>query len=590
MLCDVALGKRVERRKPVGAAADRNLSGGERMTIVGRLLGALGTTRFARSKDTPAHGGVDEADAHRADAHRVDPGRQLSGVDPTSGSASPNIDSGLAQADRLLVRPLNENGETATVVRLPERASPKATEESLLVSTGFGVSFGAKVVLAEVDLTLPTRGATVLMGPVGTGKSTLLRSFTDFFSKNSLYRSWGTVSYRGAPLSPDNQPALVQQHLVMTRDSVLDSLTFHIRRQKRISIEARRKWAETWLERIAVSDLNEFFDRSFMDLEPANQRKVAILREAAAGPALLMIDEPTRGLSEADALSVLELIEVLARYMSILVTLHNQKQARLIGQNIILLAGGRVQEQSEPDKFFEKSRNECVRQFARTGSCAVPAPDMPPEFLGEGVAPPPPLPLAAIEATKRFASDRRADAASFESASASLHWLDALPTRRTSEAKGPPGFVWVVEGRLAGAPLPGSVNDIDYDLCLLKKAGVTTLVTLTESDLQSAALTAHGLDNLHLAIADGGVPSLLDAQALLLRMRKLLEAGKVLAVHCLEGVGRTGTILAACLMEGKGMTAQEALAQLRALRPGFVKTAEQEIFLVAYEEAVSSRL
>jgi ABC-type branched-subunit amino acid transport system ATPase component len=67
-------------------------------------------------------------------------------------------------------------------------------------------------------------------------------------------------------------------------------------------------------------------------------------------PALLMIDEPTSGLNDQDASQILQLIEHVGRHMAVLLALHNQKQARTIGQSVILLAGGRVQEHSACDR------------------------------------------------------------------------------------------------------------------------------------------------------------------------------------------------------------------------------------------------
>ena len=51
-----------------------------------------------------------------------------------------------------------------------------------LQAAGLGASFGARVILAEVDFTLPTHGITALLGPSGSGKSTLLRTLADLLS------------------------------------------------------------------------------------------------------------------------------------------------------------------------------------------------------------------------------------------------------------------------------------------------------------------------------------------------------------------------------------------------------------------------
>ena len=69
----------------------------------------------------------------------------------------------------------------------------------------------------------------------------------------------------------------------------------------------------------------------------------------------------------------------------------------------------------------------------------------------------------------------------------------------------------------------------------------------------------------------------------------LLAQGQVLAVHCLGGIGRTGTVLAAWLVR-EGLTAVEALRRVRLIDAQYVQTAEQEEFLQRYEDAILRRI
>ncbi|MPN11744.1 hypothetical protein SDC9_159052 [bioreactor metagenome] len=63
----------------------------------------------------------------------------------------------------------------------------------------------------------------------------------------------------------------------------------------------------------------------------------------------------------------------------------------------------------------------------------------------------------------------------------------------------------------------------------------------------------------------------------------------MLAVHCLGGLGRTGTVLTAWLIRD-GLTAQEALRRVRLLDPRYVQSAEQEVFLHEYEELILQKI
>ena len=65
--------------------------------------------------------------------------------------------------------------------------------------------------------------------------------------------------------------------------------------------------------------------------------------------------------------------------------------------------------------------------------------------------------------------------------------------------------------------------------------------------------------------------------------------GEVLAVHCLAGRGRTGTVLAAWWIR-EGLTAQEALRRVRLLDAHYVQSAEQEAFLQRYEDVILQKI
>jgi atypical dual specificity phosphatase len=158
------------------------------------------------------------------------------------------------------------------------------------------------------------------------------------------------------------------------------------------------------------------------------------------------------------------------------------------------------------------------------------------------------------------------------------------------DSSAPRGFHWIVPGKLAGCPAPGVTSPIEYDLSLLSKTGITKLVTLTEVDLDQGALHKAGLSNLHLPIFDRESPSINQTHMLLVRMQKFIDAGEKLAVHCKAGLGRTGTILAAWLIREGGLSADDAIARLRRINPGYIQSQDQEDFLHSYEADLMHRL
>ncbi len=137
------------------------------------------------------------------------------------------------------------------------------------------------------------------------------------------------------------------------------------------------------------------------------------------------------------------------------------------------------------------------------------------------------------------------------------------------------GFSWVVEGALSGMPLPGGRRGLDDDLRFLHFEGLDLLISLTEETLDGEALLAFELDTLHLPIEDFTAPEPEQIDDFVAEVATRLDLGERVGVHCLGGLGRTGTMLATWFVH-EGMTAEDAIAHVRDLRPGSIETEEQE--------------
>lgn len=515
-------------------------------------------------------------------------------------------------------------------------------QQNSLQVQGLGASYGPRVVLAEVDFVLPTTGVTALLGPAGTGKSTLLRTLAGLNAANPRFRTWGQVSYAGQPLdmplSADSSqvlPRLVQQHARLMRANTLDALIEMGRQTESRSPLEWRQWVTEQLQRFGFAELAQVLDSPTMLLSTVQQRAVTILREAWAKPAVLMVDEPTADLEGYEAFLLLDVIKQIGQHSSVLLVTHQQQHAQAAAEQMLLLAGGRIQEAASMAAFTQRPVSAAGQQFLRTGSCAVPMPGTPIHELADDVLPPPPLPEVALAAIAEFVEAVPASPAvvvvddskeAADSVPADAHPVSESPEvvlepvavladsapaayqprpvnaavlmemqplvaadNAVAASRGPNGFSWLVPGRLAGTPWPGVVHDMDADLKALSRCGITMLITLTEKDFPQDALARHGLKNFHLPVYDQEPPTVAQMQMLLARMSAALRRGEVLAVHCLAGLGRTGTVLAAWLVR-EGLTAEEALRRVRLIDAQYVQSDAQEALLHEFENALLQKM
>ncbi len=137
-------------------------------------------------------------------------------------------------------------------------------------------------------------------------------------------------------------------------------------------------------------------------------------------------------------------------------------------------------------------------------------------------------------------------------------------------------FSWVIDGELAGMSLPGlAEGTLDDDITFLANQGVTLVVSLTTEPVSYADLADSGIGLVHIPIVDLHAPYLEQQLQFVAAVASELDGGGAAAVHCTSGLGRTGTMLATYFVY-LGMTPQEAIDEIRALRPGSIENAEQE--------------
>ncbi|MEM9190363.1 MAG: ATP-binding cassette domain-containing protein [Myxococcota bacterium] len=416
--------------------------------------------------------------------------------------------------------------------------SETAPSSDGLVLERFGFAFGEQAVAADLSMHLTRPGLCILMGAAGCGKSALLRTLAGLNDAQPSFRRWGRYEIDGAPALPEDRvtlpglsfelPVLVRQHHHLSYGSVLESLCAVLPDRDSLSKPGQRQRIESYLSELGLNRLSSSLDELTIGLSPKDQRLLGIARACLANPPAVLVDEPMSGLDDEASVEVIELLRHLSSTTSVLVVTHHRQRARQLGGTLILIAGGRTAEIASTEEFMAGPSTELGRRFLDTsGPHLIPS------------QPPPPVPTP-------------------------------VPPRF---------FCWLIEGSLAGLPRPGVVQDLATDLDGLRGLGVTRLVCLEEEVLVPLGeLSARGITLQHFPIQDMDCPPVDAFRGFAEELSGRLAAGEVVAVHCLAGLGRTGTVLAAYLA-WTGVDATDAIERVRGLRSQMIQTTLQEKFV-----------
>jgi protein-tyrosine phosphatase len=178
-----------------------------------------------------------------------------------------------------------------------------------------------------------------------------------------------------------------------------------------------------------------------------------------------------------------------------------------------------------------------------------------------------------------------------------IDWLE--PSQLGDSLPGRLGLTILPGKRGRSFRYPGRAyqRDLDHDVTLLREFGVRRLILLVEDEelrrWSDPAIVERGrvggVTVLRHPLPDGAAPaSAAEMETILSEIREARAAGNV-AVACMGGVGRTGTV-AACALVAGGMAPEKAIATVREVRhPAAVETSEQERFVRSFAESTTTR-
>ena len=144
----------------------------------------------------------------------------------------------------------------------------------------------------------------------------------------------------------------------------------------------------------------------------------------------------------------------------------------------------------------------------------------------------------------------------------------------------PDNFSWLIEGKLAGSAIPTSIDEVKW----MEDEGVKSIVTIREVPLDEDWVK--DVKYLHVLSDDMGVPSFDDLKNSVDYVHERIKNDEPVMVHCLAGLGRTGTILACYLIKYEKMSAEDAIHHVREQRHGSIQSFVQEEMIFQYAKTL----
>jgi tungstate transport system ATP-binding protein len=214
---------------------------------------------------------------------------------------------------------------------------------------------GATTILDDVTLTIAAGPPTVLIGPNGGGKTTLLRA-----AMGLIPLTGGRITWGGREAATPARRAIMFQRPTMLRRSTAGNLRYALAAAD-VPPAQRQHRAGELLTLVGLDGLGQ---RPARRLSGGEQQRLALARALARDPAILFLDEPTASLDPHATKAIEDIIRaVSARGVKVVMSTHDLGQAKRLAGDIVLLHRGRLIESGPADAFFAAPNTGEAKRF-----------------------------------------------------------------------------------------------------------------------------------------------------------------------------------------------------------------------------------
>ena len=237
-------------------------------------------------------------------------------------------------------------------------------------------SFGNNKVLDDISLTINKGDVIGIIGPSGTGKSTLLRSINLLEKPEAgeiIFKNDDEEIDVKFPLKRNNKKEatrlirktgmVFQRFYLYEHKTALENVTESLITVKKINKKEAIDLALKELENVGLLNWQNHYPKH---MSGGQQQRVAIARTLAMRPDIILLDEPTSALDPELIGEVLQIIQKIADlgYTMILVS-HEMNFIRKVSNRVLFLDGGHIIEDGTPKEVFEHPKHERTKEFFR---------------------------------------------------------------------------------------------------------------------------------------------------------------------------------------------------------------------------------
>ncbi len=245
-------------------------------------------------------------------------------------------------------------------------AKNKKLDDVLVKVRGLSFSRGSRLIFDGIDLDIRRGKVTAIMGPSGTGKTTLLKLIG-----GQLRPDQGAIEVDGQNVHQLHRAALFelrkrmgmlfQSGALLTDINVFDNVAFPVREHSKLPEALVRDLVLMKLEAVGLRGARDLMPS---ELSGGMARRVALARAIVLDPMMVMYDEPFTGQDPISKGVLVELIHKLntALGLTSVVVSHDVSETAAIADYIYVLSGGKVVGQGTPDEL-SRSDSAWVRQF-----------------------------------------------------------------------------------------------------------------------------------------------------------------------------------------------------------------------------------